>query len=800
MKKITRLLAFSIMGVTSATSWSLSAQETDADDLIINEVMQSNIDCIMDNLKEFPDSWVELYNPTASTLNLGDYKLGTSKKAEKAYQFPASMTLEPYSYILIYCDKENSGLHADFRVDSGKESLYLFKDGEAIDIIDLKAQPSPNISFGRETDGSENWGYQITPTPGSANTGEISDVVLGDPLFSVPGRVGTESISLELYMPEGMPEETVIRYTTDGSEPTTESDLYEGPVQIDTTCVVRAKLFCEGAISPRSLAQSYIFHHAEMTIPIVSLVLNPEFLYDDEIGILSPNTEGNWNGNHNYDFDWRRPANIEYFDSEGSASIINQLGEIRIKGATSRKHPVKSFIMYANKRFGTKRFSHEFFPQQKPGITEFKSLELRNAGNDYAQTYMRDALSQRMMGENADLDWQAWQPTVVYINGEYYGILNLRERANEDYIYSNYDGLEDVDLIENFNTLKEGSWDNFNAFQEFYSEEGHSLAEYEEQMDIKEFTNYLIMQMFYANNDFPANNMIMWRPIEEGGKWRWIGKDLDCALGWGGVPIDFDYIDWLHNPENYPALNWACTPESTLLFRQLLALDDYRDFFIDHFMVYLGDFLTGEKTVEKIEEMADIFAAEWPYHADKNRDPATPPLWAFHNSIKNFIRQRYELIHSHLQGNFGLGNPVPVKIESSASLQGRFAVQGIELINDEFNGKAFAGRELRVSLIGEIPDDFGGWTVRVNDADGNESIDVYNAEELALTVPEAAQLTIKPRSEGYISGIEEIFEGSDEGKAWIYYTPEGVLCKSGYLNPGLYIRTNGKVSEKVIIK
>ena len=109
---------------------------------------------------------------------------------------------------------------------------------------------------------------------------------------------------------------------------------------------------------------------------------------------------------------------------------------------------------------------------------------------------MRDALVQRTMGENANLDWQAYQPVVVYLNGKYHALLNLRERSNEDNIYTNYDGLEDIDLIENMKEVKEGSIDNFEKFREFYSQENHTLGEYREWMDVEEFINYFIMQSF----------------------------------------------------------------------------------------------------------------------------------------------------------------------------------------------------------------------------------------------------------------------------------------------------------------
>ena len=128
--------------------------------LVINELMQSNIDCVMDDLKEFPDSWVELYNPTSQGVNLQEFRLGTSDKESESWILPNVM-VGGGQYALIYCDKEAKYLHTNFRLDSGKGcSVYLFKSGDIIDKVEnLKKQPAPNIAYGRKTDGAEEWGY-----------------------------------------------------------------------------------------------------------------------------------------------------------------------------------------------------------------------------------------------------------------------------------------------------------------------------------------------------------------------------------------------------------------------------------------------------------------------------------------------------------------------------------------------------------------------------------------------------------------------------------------------------------------
>lgn len=180
MKKLTIIISL-LLG------WQTSRAQ-----LVINEFMQSNIDCVMDDLNEFPDSWVELYNAGDSDINLESYKLGTKEDGSDAWQLPYK-EVGAKKYILVYCDKESISLHTPFRLESGKGcEIYLFKGSTIIDKVkDLKKQPSPNIAYGRKTDGADEWGYQVTPTPNAANSGEICsrDHILGEPVFSEQGKV-----------------------------------------------------------------------------------------------------------------------------------------------------------------------------------------------------------------------------------------------------------------------------------------------------------------------------------------------------------------------------------------------------------------------------------------------------------------------------------------------------------------------------------------------------------------------------------------------------------------------------------
>lgn len=727
-----------------------------AQTLVINELMQSNIDCVMDDLNDFPDSWVELYNPTTDAINLKDYKIGTKEKASKAWELP-DMTIEANQYVLIFCDKEENKLHTDFRLESGKGcNVYLFKGNDIVDqIVDLKKQPAPNIAYGRETDGSDEWGYELKPTPGTTNKGGVvtADKLLGVPVFSEPGRVvaGSQDIMLTLSVPEGSPEGTVIRYTTDGSEPFIRSKKYTSAISVTSSMVIRAKLFCTGYLSPRSTSHSYIFFPREVTLPVISIMTDDKYLNDSKIGIY---VDGDYQSDKkNYEFDWRRPINFEYFENTNEESQLNQLCETRIAGGATRSNKLKTLAVYANKRFGTKRLEYEFFPDQKPGLTDFKSLMLRNAGNDFDYLYMRDAIIQRTMASHVDLDWQAWRPAIVYINGEYLGLLNIRERSNEDNIYTNYDGLEDIDMFENWWELKEGSWDNYNMFRDFYNEKGHTLAEYAKWMDWEEFLNLMIMNLYFNNQDFPGNNIVMWRPQAEGGKWRWVAKDTDFGLGlyndWTGnnkYGPAFNSIKWINEPNYDPDRSWGNQSEYTRLFRRLMDDKDFKREFIDRTCIYTGDFLNEKGIREVWDPMYDIIKYEYPYHRE-----GINKWWPNYNeeleNTRNWVAKRTNEFYKQVGNYYKLGSPIDLTINKE-KIDVEITFNGIKLSGGTFDGKFFANRTLTLSGKASEGVDFKGWKVT-----GGINQEV-SGTELTLEMPSSA-ITITPII-GEGTGIEKV--------------------------------------------
>ena len=792
MKRSLLLLYFCLLGV------ALSHAQ-----VVINELMQSNIDCIMDDLNEFPDSWVELYNAGDEAVNLKDYQLGTSNKAKKAYQLP-SFLLQPKGYKIVYCDKTedeyeidyknsraeitkkaaNHPWHASFRLESGKDgSVFLFKDKEVVDsIVNMKKQPAPNISVGRKTDGAEKTGYQLVPTPGTTNCGKVcsKDDILSDPIFSVPGQVyeSSASLDIELSIPEKSPEGTKILYTLDGSEPSLDNKNtkeYTSPIKFSKTGIIRAKLVCDGYLSPRSVAQSYLFLGRTMTLPVVSITTDKKYLTDSKIGIY---VDGSYmSGKKNYEFDWRRPINIELFEKAGEASVINQLCETRIQGGATRGSKLKSLALYANKRFGEKRFDYEFFPEDRPGQTNFKSLILRNAGNDFDYLYMRDAIIQRTMAKHVDIDYQAWRPAIVFINGEYKGIENFRERSNDDNIFTNYNELEDIEMIENWGEIKVNDGSLFKKFEEFYYEKGHTYEEFNEHLDVSELIDVLIMDLYFNNLDAPGNNFCIWRETADNSRWRSLVKDVDYTMGLYGDPYNYKILDWFYNHDFDWGHRWSANEANgTRLYRRMLDNEIIRNMFLDRCSVYMGDFMNLNGVWEVWKPMYEMIKTEYPKHR-----ALINQWWPNYNdemnNAKKWLQQRNDFFYKHLSDYYKLGAPMKLEVNKNLTetelADIEVEMNGVKVSKNVFDGKFFQNREVKLS-----GKHVGSWKITTIDKNGGVTDKVVEGAECSFIMPECSSVKVNVAE---FNSIEDVIS-SEESSPIDYYDISGT--KYNHLQKG----------------
>lgn len=704
----------------------------------ISEVMPINIETI-DDENEFPESWLELYNEGEADELLLHYQIKISTES-KEYSIKKDFILKAKSHTIFYGDEKKYFPHLSFKIPYKEKCTItlLSPKNEIVDEIVLPVPPKVGISFGIDSEDSTRRGWLSHSTPLEKN-GRVCDTFLSPPLLSFNSPFFEGKTTLSLSIPEGSPEGSVIRYTTDGSQPSEESPISPQNIELTKTTVVKASTFAPNAIRSETITQTFISLGRDVTLPILSLSTDNKFLFDEEIGIYTDGKEDSTI--KNYEEDWHRPVTIEYFDTIGSQKI-NQLGEMRVAGATSRVHPMKSLIVYANKRFGEKSFKHPFW-NIKPQIKEVPSILLRNAGNDFLLAHLRDAASQTFFAQYVDdIDWQAYQPAILLINGEYFGITNIRERSNIDYIESNYQ-ISNADVIENWIKVNSGSIKNYWDFVDLFSREDVTYEELEKVMDIDEFIHLLILEAYFGNIDFPDNNIVMWREQKENAKWRWIAKDLD--MGWhyrfdrtpGADLFHMNFFS-IYLAIDSTSSSWEDLEFPTRLMRCLAKKEKFKDKFIDLFTIYMGDFLNQKYIVKTLDSLANNIEYEFPYTFEKYADYRVNDYADWYEEIdimRNFPQSRNILNLYALKDFYQLGEIFPLSIEKGGANQSKLIVNNIDLKTDEYNGHYFKERELKVVLNKHASDTLNmvGWRVDYYTEEEVESI-YFAQDTLYLTV------------------------------------------------------------------
>lgn len=690
--------------------------------IVINEVMQSNVTSLMvDN--DFPDSWLELYNDGSSQVNILGWSVGLTDDATAVYRLPSAV-IPAHGHLVVYCDKEANGLHTDFRIDSGKSSLYLFdSSGNIADAVNLSKMLSVDVAYGRVSDGSDTWQYELTPTPGAENAGGGAETILPEPIFSISGGLIDDYTFIRVTVPEGLPGDVGIFYTFDGSEPTIHSSaIRELTMSLSQTRVVRARLISLSgqALPSPVITHSFIKHPRKVTMPVVSIVGDKQYFYDNTIGILSSAVN---DGVPNYMQKWRRPVNIEYFDAETGQPVLNQLGETAVSGVSTRELPQKSMKLYANKRFGTKNFKGNFW-SDKPDVTKVKSFILRNGGNTAGSTRINDAVVQRICGTHMpSLDWQAYTPVIVYLNGTYLGLFGMRERSDEDYVESNY-GIEDIEMADESSLQTPAQGSLFQTFSNAYSR-NTSYSELSEMMDVDNFLASVVAEIYGQNTDFPSNNVSMWTPLSEDGTmtWHWILKDMDrFGVSLPLYPHSFDMIRYLFSPNDLQYGGMRCFD----LYKRMISYPAFRNRFIDVMSVALGDFLKGSYVNSVIDAMAgEIY--------DEHRATFDLYYWDFknRNSALTIMQRNIDLrpgrIYSQMTDYFSLGNVVPLRVIRGDS---EVQINGVSLTEGDFDGSWFSTRDLQVSTS----DTDASWLVRITRSGVTTENEVSGAE-LSLSLP-----------------------------------------------------------------
>lgn len=623
----------------------------EAQQVIINEVMSMNTNTLADFDGDYSD-WVEIYNNGTTSVNLMGYHLTDKKSKLTKWKFP-NITIAPHQYLVVWASSKdvvysNGEIHTNFSISAEGEILYLVApDGVTILDQSVNRPLPPNISMGRKSGNYIDWALFNDATPGSTNSVNSYSGITNSPIFSTNGGFYENQITLNLSTSDGL---ELIYYTLDGSLPNSNSTLYTNSILINSTTVVRAISMRNGFISGPVITNTYFFED-DVNLNVISLVTSSSNLWGTD-GIYTNYNSGN-----------EKPIHIEYYENNGTPGFSLDAG-VKIHAPDSRSQ--KSLRLYVRSGYGTNRIDYKLFDEKT--INSFKVLILRNGGNDGAEikkTHIRDAYTHKIYHNlNPNNAISAYRPVHVYINGGYWGIYNLRERQDENYLEDNFGFKNDeVDFLEydyaepQCKKTISGDWTDFENLKTFVLENDLSLSANYEVMkswiDIENFIDYQITEILVGNQDWCNNNIKFWRPKAAGGKWKWVLWDTEYALGtYKAYPVgkpEFDFFAM--------AMSWGGwgNDDYTWMFRKLMANSEFKWLFVSRSLDLLNTGYNEDYTINLFNTLADAITPDM--HKQFKKWGSDFPTW--NNDLdytRTYIKQRPNYYKLHMAQKLGFSS------------------------------------------------------------------------------------------------------------------------------------------------
>ncbi len=534
--------------------------------LVISEVMNSNNKYLVQNGNQYYD-WVELYNNTEEDILLSDYTLTTDRDDKQMYKLPEYTIKRGEYYVLMASGdtslSNSSYIHTNFKLSSGN-GVLLYKGDNLIDSLYIYSVPKGN-SYGRGIE----YGHYFysSPTPGYANSVDGIRELSNKPVFSINGGIYNDINNLEVKI-EG---NGSIYYTLDGSVPSNKSKLYDGPINISKTTVVKAISYEDNKENSDVVTNSYIINENH-TLPVVSLSIN-----QSKFNFL------NWNPYS----DVPQEAYVELYEKDNSFSIPCGL---KIFGGESRSYDKKSFSLKFTKDYSPSHLNYKVFDNKD--IIEFNDLVLRSGSQERNSSMIRDEFVSTMMVKYGTIIAQDAKPVVLYINGNYWGVYFLREKINESYFENNYNVKGTTNIVDYALRAEKGKNDDFISLKRYM--ESHSLVDEnnynyaKEKIDIDQIIDYYVYE--FIVNETDLHNIRFYNNSEiDQGKIKAVLYDSDFALRYN---TGLYYLTYMRYPANLKLL-----PDATYI-RELFNNPEFKQKFLERISYYMKNVWTEEHILE----------------------------------------------------------------------------------------------------------------------------------------------------------------------------------------------------------
>ncbi|HRQ54203.1 MAG TPA: CotH kinase family protein [Ignavibacteriaceae bacterium] len=737
--------SFTLLKKLTAIFFLLFSFSINAQTLFINEFMASNSTTIADpDFNNYAD-WIEIYNAGSASVNLKNYYITDNLSQPQKFQIQNDFIVEAGGYVLIWADDANTGNHANFKLSADGESIGLFDPAvQLIDTLTYGLQQT-DISFGRFPNGTNAW-FKFSPaTPASANLESGIFNIL--PIPTISQQSGFYQTSINVSAAHTLTDVT-IRFTNDGSIPTSSSNVYSIPLQIDSTSVLRFRAFKDGFTPSTAETRTY-FINVTTDLPVFSLVTDPANFFSDTSGIYVAGTNGiigncsteprNWNQ------DWERPVTLEFFEADKSLAFHVNAG-VKIYGGCSRLYPEKSLAFYFRGEYGNDKLRYRLFDDIP--VYEYNNFTLRSSGQDWWRTMFRDGMAQTLIEQGMKLDYQNYRPSILFINGNYWGIHNIREKLNEHYLFYHH-GIDkdNIDLVEIGKGVAGNNGDliAYNEMIDFLTTQNMSNPlnyDYIKSIvDIDEYIDYQVAEIYSANGDWPGSNMKLWRERKAGSKWRWMVYDLDFTFGGNAQGLATTNTLAQATATNGPS--WPNPPWSTLMLRKLLDNTDFKNEFIQRMAAHINTTYEPNHVLFVIDSLANNIAAEIPRHKDR-----WPQSISFGNTwqelidmMRTFAVDRPVNIRGHFNTKFSINGSASILISRNNPAWGKIFTAGVEVKNNTSTNIFFKNIPIRIKAMPMPGYRFVQWQ-GVSTATSPEITVVLDNNSTLTAVFEPAELTI----------------------------------------------------------
>lgn len=723
--------------------------------LVITEVSPVNLDWLDENGDD--PGWVEIYNAGTEAANLKGYSLVENLEKPRKWVFGDEL-IAPKSFRTVFCDKNNVAAvldggdaknyhkrtHTNWKLEKAGGSIYLIDANYGIrDSVHYPAM-TVGMSWGIVDGGA--WKYFDKPTPEKPNTASTAYEGVA-PKFTFSGAQGgfyNEPVTLN---PPSVSNGIKVRCTRDGSVPTKNSEEFNSPITISQTTFLRCAAYKEGYLTTESVTNTY-FIGESINMPVVSVSVNPRFfeLYYKKTDGGEPNMDGDlmYAPNKAYpDSTGEYPVHVEFYDkgSNTKEKTWEVNGGISLMGGWSRMERKKSVAIVMREEFGGTWLHYPLFDAlkvSKGGSDKYKGFNLRNNGNRFVSDYFADALGGAIL-DGSSVDFQRSRQVVVFYNGQYRGIHDMRERFNKNYVETNY-GIDasSVNFIKHLGEEIEasnGTIDDYVAMLEYVAAHdfsGENNADYEYIkgiMDVGNFADYMIAEMYVHNGDWPNNNVRAWRNPDN--PWKFMIYDLDHGFDWKwgvqGFGQSTNMFNWVKqggrsNGKCYTGSDKEFTGEKAhcfhVLYTRLIKNPDFRRLFINHSAVMFENYLNAnvvEKVRAKMAGSIDASEAERDLSTNGQKNRYYDDGFTVHyERITDWAKSRDEEIVGQYKSEFSeIGGSVNVSISSNGNgmvLMDGMKLPGSTATSTKYSGKFFSGVEMELTAVTSGGSVFTGWS------------------------------------------------------------------------------------------